>query len=139
MDRADWRLVRESMDDFDTCGPALIAMAVRSLGDNHPEVRALLPRDTSIYHARWYATLRQIVTHAGQFGRLTDPLARLGAQANAAGARPNHYRAVRDELLRAMADLAGDVWTERTRRAWTELLDAAIGAMLAGASARRAA
>ncbi|MDX2131049.1 MAG: globin domain-containing protein [Planctomycetota bacterium] len=136
MTQADWRQVRASLAELEPCGPALVAMVVRRLGDTTPEVRAMLPADTSALHARWFATLRQVVEHADRFGKVAGPLADLGRRAHRAGARAGHYRAGRDELLRAMAELSGDSWSLPVERAWAELLDAAIGAMLSGSVPR---
>lgn len=140
MDRIQAHLVRSSLDDFSPCGPALIATVIRNLGDHYPDLRGLFPDDTSRYHARWFATLQQVARFCDTFHRLEKPLGDLGRQAAAQGASAAHYRIVRDELLRAMADLAGDAWTAQTADSWSTLLDGVTGAMLAGAlDSRRAA
>ncbi|CAG0971763.1 Flavohemoprotein [Phycisphaerales bacterium] len=140
MDRIQAHLVRSSLEDFCLCGPALVSSVIRNLGDHYPDLRGLFPDDTSRYHVRWFATLQQVARFCDTFHRLEKPLGELGKQAAACGATAAHYRIVRNELLQAMADLAGDAWTADTANSWSLVLDAMTGAMLAGAmDIRRAA
>ncbi len=124
--------LRASYKWFAPCGPALIATVLRNLGDYHPGVRALFPEDTSHLHRRFFETLGQVVKSIHRFHSLEAPLADLGRRAAAEGANPGTYRIVRDELLTVMAELAGDDWTQALAEDWEQLLDAMIGAMLAG-------
>lgn len=133
MDRIQAALLRESVRDFRPCGAALLAKVVRSLADHHPEVRAVLPFDTTKLHGKWFATLEQVAEKAEKFHTLEAALGEAGRRAAGAGVRVEHYAILRDEVLTAMSDLAGDSWTMGMARAWTDLLDAASGAMLAGA------
>lgn len=139
MDARQILMVRTSYAFFKPCGTAIVAEVVRNLTDHHPAVRAILPDDTAPLHRKWFDTLGQVVEHADRFSRLHAPLAEIGRRAAAAGAQSGHYRIIRNELLSSMEELAADDWTPALRRAWALLLDAAVGAMLAGALERRAA
>ncbi|GJQ30219.1 MAG: hypothetical protein HBSAPP03_21030 [Phycisphaerae bacterium] len=137
MDRIRAYALRTSIAFFKPCGPALMARAVRTLGDEFPDLRALLPDDTSRLHVRWFATLEQIVERCEQFHKLERVLGDAGASAAAAGFTPAHYPIVRDTLLAAMHDLAGEDWTPELEKSWRLLLDATSGAMIAGAFRHR--
>ena len=145
MNRIQLNQVRASLEWFRPCGPALVAQVVRQLADNHPRVRAFLPDDTSTWHARWFATLAQVVANLHTFQAVEGGLGVLGTRAAARGVTPAHMAVVRDELLVAMSRLAGEDWTDALHEAWTTTLDAAIGAMIhtapatAPTPARRAA
>lgn len=139
MDRIRAHMLRQSLAYFRPCGPALVARAVRTIGDANADLAALMPEGTSRLNARWFGTLEQVVESCERFHRLERPLALLGAKAAAAGIVPSHYALIRDHLLAAMADLAGEDWTDELARSWRLLLEAASGAMLAGASSDRRA
>jgi hemoglobin-like flavoprotein len=139
MNAIQMQMVRQSFAYFRPCGRAMVASVVRNVTDHHPGLRALLPADTSPHHRAWFETLGQIVKHGDRFHVLEAPLARLGAETARAGLNAGHLRILRNELLEAMEDLSGEDWTPDLRRAWSTLLDAATGAMLAGAMDHRRA
>jgi hemoglobin-like flavoprotein len=130
MNRIEVHRVRKSLDWFRPCGPALVAQTVRQLADNHPSVRSRLPSDTSAWHARWFATLEQVVDNLYSFHTLEPGLSVLGSRAARVGLTPAHMAIIRDELLLAMARLAGDDWSPSLHAGWTTVLDALIGALL---------
>lgn len=133
-------MLRQSYEMFQPCGGALLASVVRRLGDDHPDVRALLPEETGHLHDEWFATLGQVIRKADRFSMLEAPLAKLGREIGSTGATIRDYEIVRSELLGAMARLSGEDWTPELSRAWGLLLEAITGAMLSGASqSRRAA
>lgn len=133
MNRVQVQRVRESFEWFRPCGPAMVARVLRQLDDRAPGVRALFPQDCSKHNQRFFETLSQVVRRADKFHKLEAPLMELGVQAYRAGANPAHYRIVRTELLRAMAELAGEDWSAELEAEWTLLLEAVSGAMLRGA------
>jgi hemoglobin-like flavoprotein len=138
MDKIRLHRLRVSFESFRPCGPAMVAMVMRRLGDRRPGIRALFPEDTSRLNARLFDTLRQIVKRADRFHSLEAGLMELGGRALAAGANTAHYGLVRDEVLVVMAELAGEDWTESLQEDWTLLLDAISGAMLRGGVAAAA-
>ncbi len=129
--------LRASFRWFAPCGPAMIAKVTRNLSDSHPGVRALFPEETDSLNVKAFRTLGQIVENAEKFHRLEEPLGALGRRCAQEGANPAHYAIVRDELITVMAELAGDDWSESLEHCWRMLLDAATGAMLAGAAEER--
>ncbi len=130
MNRIEIHRVRSSLDWFRPCGAALVAQAVRQVADNHPGVRSRLPADTSGWHARWFATLEQVVDNLHSFETLEPGLGVLGRRAGAVGLTPAHMAVLREELVSAMARLAGADWTPSLDAGWRLVLDAIIGAML---------
>jgi hemoglobin-like flavoprotein len=117
----------------------MIARIFRSLGDQHPGIRVLFPEDTSPLNTKLFETLGQIVRALPRLQSLEDLLRDIGAKAGAAGAKPAHYRIVRDELLTTMAKLAGVDWTPELANDWKLVLDGVSGAMMRGAAPRPAA
>lgn len=137
MNRRGIDRLKRSFEWFVPCGPALIGKVMRQLADDHPGIRAMFPDDMSHLNRKIFDTMKQIMSRIDRFESLERPLADLGVTCDAEGAVAAHYPIVRDELLSAMRDLAGDDWNEQLSADWTELLDAVSGAMIAGAVHRR--
>jgi methyl-accepting chemotaxis protein len=68
-------------------------------------------------------------------GAIVPKLRDLGARHVAYGTRPEHYPIVGEVLLASMAEVAGDAWTPRFERAWSDAFTVVAGAMLDGAEA----
>lgn len=58
----------------------------------------------------------------------------LGAIHVAYGVKPEHYTAMGECLLHALAHTAGRLWDSETERVWREAYDMIVAAMLEGAS-----
>ena len=125
--------IKTSFEWFRPCGPAMVARVFKGLEDHYPGVRALFPEDTSRLNKKLFESLSQVVARMPRFYKLERPLMELGLEAYRHGGNPAHYRIVRNELLRATAELAGDQWTPDLHEDWTLLLEAVSGAMLRGA------
>jgi methyl-accepting chemotaxis protein len=63
---------------------------------------------------------------------LVPTLRELGRRHVGYGARPEHYAVVGDTLIGAMAEVAGDAWSDEYTRAWAEALSVVAEAMLSG-------
>ena len=57
----------------------------------------------------------------------------MGARHVNYGAKPEHYPVVRDEMLGAIKDVAGPVWTPAIHAVWTDALNAVAAVMIRGA------
>lgn len=57
----------------------------------------------------------------------------MGARHVGYGTLLDHSAAVRDSLLEAMAELAGDLWNDTLRDDWTHAISAGAEAMIEGA------
>ena len=137
MNRLQAHRIRSSFQTFEPCGEACVARGLIRLEDQHPTTRRLFPEDSAPHHKAFFATLRQIARNLDQFSNLEIPLEKLGGQALAAGAKPEHFRHVRAELLATMRELAGSDWSAQLEHDWTFALEAVCGAMMR--SARKAA
>jgi len=133
MQRPQIRRVRESFEWMRPCGPALVAQVLRKLGDKHPDTRALFP-DGPDLNRRLFATIEQVVGHLHRYQVLEPALAEAGRDALQRGARPEDFQAVREEMMDAMAKLAGEDWTSDLDADWRLVIDSVAGAMLAGES-----
>jgi hemoglobin-like flavoprotein len=131
MQRPQIRRVKQSFDWMRPCGPALVAQVLRKLEERHPDTRALFPAQAKL-NKRLFATLEQVVGHLHRYQVLEPALAEAGRDAMARGARPEDFAKVREEMIDAMARLAGEDWTTELDHDWRLVLDAMAGAMLAG-------
>jgi hemoglobin-like flavoprotein len=136
--RVNVRGVKRSFEWMRPCGPALVAQVLRRLTDKHPQTRALFPEQPEL-SKRLFATLDQVVGHLHRYQVLEPALAEAGRDALRSGARPQDFEAVREEMIDAMARLAGEDWTEDLDRDWRVVLDSIAGAMLAADESEQAA
>jgi methyl-accepting chemotaxis protein len=63
---------------------------------------------------------------------IVPTLRELGRRHAGYGARPEHYAVVGDTLIAAMAEVAGDAWSDTYTRAWADALSVVAEAMLSG-------
>lgn len=112
----------------------MVAQALRTLEDAHPDTRALLPdvQAQPQLPKKLFATLDQLVRNAHRFGSIEPALAEAGAACRARGLSASDLAIARDCLLDAMAMLSGSDWTDQLEQEWRFVLDAALGAMIAG-------
>jgi methyl-accepting chemotaxis protein len=100
-----------------------------------PAVRPLFGTDLRRQRAMLLQALILVRRSLRDLDALVPVLHRLGARHVAYGARPEHYPVVAEVLIGAMAELAGDAWSERYALAWERALAVVAGAMLEGAAA----
>ncbi|HLP83458.1 MAG TPA: globin domain-containing protein [Phycisphaerales bacterium] len=140
MHTPDLRRIRDSFAWFAPCGPALIAQAVRLAADRDEDIRAMLPDDQEHLNTLLFRTLAHVVKHADHFALLEAQLGTVAQRASQVGLRPSQYPLLRDCLLKALANLAGENWTRELAKDWFTLLEGIHGIMLVSAApARRAA
>src|SRR4051794_23868075 len=77
---------------------------------HHPEVRALFKVDMTQQGAHLAAALALIVTNLPLLDALELPLRELGALHARLGVRSEHYPIVKDLMLFALAEVAGNDW-----------------------------
>jgi hemoglobin-like flavoprotein len=97
-----------------------------------PETRALFSGDMNVQRKHFAAALAMVVRNLGMLDMLEQPLRDLGAAHARAGVRPEHYPAMCDAIIAALADTAGDGWTDELAADWRLLLEAVARHMLAG-------
>lgn len=133
MDRARLERIRSTYAHVEPCGPAFIARVVQGVEARDPELAYLLSRtDPVTFNSRVWKSFSRIMSGIGEFRALEAPLMALGVHVARRGVGPSQIRILREELLRAMAELLGADWTPRVRRDWAFVCAAVTGAMLRG-------
>jgi hemoglobin-like flavoprotein len=133
------RLIRTSYRFYQDRGEELLVRVLRDLRERRPGLASLIQSASSRRRRQYVETLTQIVSNCDRFGRLHPALGEIGARAGAGGLRPGDYAHLRAAVMAVMAEMAGHDWSDDLHGAWSVLLDAICGAMLAGADPARAA
>ena len=100
----------------------------------HPSVRPLFPDDIAPQRRKLAQSLVAVVDNLRDLSAVVPTLHALGARHVAYGTEPAHYGAVRDTLLEAMAELAGDLWSDTLNDDWTAAINLVADTMLQGAA-----
>jgi nitric oxide dioxygenase len=116
-------------------GDELVERFYEILFETAPSVRALFPDDIAGQRRALLGSLGMIVNNLRSPEKLTEYLGGLGERHVPYGAVEAHYDVVGAVLLQAMAELAGDLWTDDLAAAWTVAYGAVKGIMLVGAEA----
>ena len=96
----------------------------------HPEVRAMFPDDMKDQRNKLLQSLAFVVANLCKPDALTGKLKELGAGHIKYGTTAEHYPVVRDCMLWAMAEVAGDLWNDQLQEDWTAALNTVAEAML---------
>jgi hemoglobin-like flavoprotein len=83
--------------------------------------------------------LGAVLDHLEDAPWLETQLGAMGAKHVSYGVRDEMYGWVGESLLAALSEAAGDAWTPRIAKAWTDAFGAIAGLMIAGAERQRAA
>jgi hemoglobin-like flavoprotein len=124
--------VRESYDELAPRMDAVVDRFYTTLFELHPLVRALFPPDMARQRAHLAAALAVIARNVDRLEMLESPLMGLGAQHMEYGARPEHYPALRDALVSALAEGLADRWTPQLQTDWLAALNYVVTVMLRG-------
>ncbi|MCC6557728.1 MAG: hypothetical protein IT372_32655, partial [Polyangiaceae bacterium] len=117
----------------------LVARFYARLFELAPEVRPLFPADLREQRMKLASALQVAVDNLRAPDRLIPMLEDLGRKHAPHGALPEHFDAVGQALLGALAELSGDGWTPRIERAWAEAYRQIAAAMRRGLEEARAA
>lgn len=101
----------------------------------HPELRDLFPVAMDVQRDRLLKSLLTAADHIDDPGTLTAYLSGLGRGHRKYGTQPEHYPAVGEALLGALARYAGSVWTPQTAAAWARVYGAMSQIMIGAAAA----
>jgi nitric oxide dioxygenase len=116
-------------------GEELVALFYVKLFERAPDLRALFRRvDMEQQRAMLLEILVLLRQSFRDLGPLVPKARALGARHVAYGATPELYPIVGDVLVESLAQVAGDAWTERNERAWTEAYELLASVMLEGAA-----
>lgn len=129
-------LLRSSFEALRPQAPALVDRFYAILFERYPEVRPMfahtdLPRQKQML----VQALALLIANLEKPGVLKDYLGSLGARHVRYGVRDEHYAAVGECLLAAMAEMAGPWWSPNLEREWAETYGAVASLMQQGAAA----
>jgi hemoglobin-like flavoprotein len=106
------------------------------LFERYPQVRPLFAHTNFPEQKKHLVqALALVVANLEKGDFLKSTLGGLGAKHVRYGVRDEHYAAVGECLLAAMAEIAGTIWTDELRREWTGAYGAVASMMQAGAAA----
>jgi NAD(P)H-flavin reductase/hemoglobin-like flavoprotein len=102
-----------------------------------PEARDLFPVHMEVQRSRLMRALVHVVQMVDRPDELMPFLEQLGRDHRKFGVVTEHYDAVGEALITAIATTAGPAWTPDVREAWTDAYSAVAAAMRGAAQAER--
>ncbi len=117
------------------CGPLTGRLAERfyeRLFARVPQIRGMFPVEMSKQREKIGQTLEQVIANLRSADDLSGPLRELGERHVGYGAKPEHYPIVIDEMVAAMAEVAGAAWTPEDSADWSLALRVISERMIGG-------
>jgi DNA-binding winged helix-turn-helix (wHTH) protein/hemoglobin-like flavoprotein len=132
--RLESSVLKESFHAIVERAPSLTHRFYEILFGRFPEAKSLFVRNSPSKQERMLAdALTAIIDHLEDAPWLESTLLKLGARHAEYGVTDEMYEWVGSCLMTTLAEFAGDQWTPRVSRAWTDAYAAISGLMLAGA------
>ena len=98
-----------------------------------PETRELFPANMEVQRSRLLRALVHVVQMVDRPAELTPFLAQLGRDHRKFGVITQHYESVGRALLGAIEAFAGQAWTPKVAKAWTDAFTIVASAMMSAA------
>ncbi len=131
------KLLRDSFDALKPRADLLARTFYRILFERHPGVKPLFAHvDMTEQRKKLLQAISVVVANADKPERLEEVATALGARHVAYGAKPEHYGAVGESLIAALATVAGPLWSKSLEKAWTGAYTAVANFAIAGAEAQ---
>jgi hemoglobin-like flavoprotein len=130
----DIALLRNSFEFVIERQPDLVTCFYEILFDRYPAARALFRGPTRTQEQMLTAALVAVLDHLEDAAWLSRTLGALGARHVHYGVTDEMYDWVGECLLAAMAEAAGDAWSDVLTAEWTAAYGAIAGTMKAGAA-----
>lgn len=112
----------------------LVSVFYQHLFEDYPAVKSLFDQaDMAEQKKKLFASLKLVVENLRRPEVLGPALEQMGARHVDYGAQEAHYPAVGATLLKSLAEVAGDAWTDEMNDAWTEAYGEISKIMLSGA------
>lgn len=128
-------LLEESFEAVKPHAEDLVARFYENLFEQHPGVQPLFAEvDMGEQRGKLLAALATVVASLRQPDVLVPHLEELGRRHVAYGAEPAHYEAVGTVLVETLGEIAGDVWTDELRDAWSDAVSLVATVMIDAAS-----
>lgn len=125
--------IRDSFNALSPRGEELMDVFYSKLFSENPDVRSMFPDDMAGQKKALLGAVALVVKHADNLDAIEDALHEMGARHVAYGTVAEHYPIVRDTLLAALSEVAGDLWNDQLTEDWTGALNAVAGTMIDGA------
>lgn len=130
-----FELLEQSFAAVAPQGNELVDVFYRHLFADFPQVKPLFATvDMADQKHKLLASLKLAVGNLRRPGTLIPALEELGARHVGYGAEEAHYPAVGQTLLKSLAEVAGDDWTEELHEAWAEAYGKISAIMICGAA-----
>ena len=114
-------LLEDSFAALAPQGEDLVDLFYEKLFFLHPAVKPLFANtDMGSQKKHLLDSLVLVVNNLRAPDKLVPALKAIGARHQQYGAKPEHYPVVAETMLSAMAELAGDLWTDELHAAWEE-------------------
>lgn len=131
-------LIRRTMAEIEPVADKVTSYFYALLFVRHPDLRALFPAAMDTQRDRLFKALLTAAEHVDDADTLGDYLSHLGRGHRKYGTRPEHYPAVGECLLGALARYAPDTWNADAEAAWIQAYTAISQIMIDAAAADEA-
>ncbi|MEU9118666.1 globin domain-containing protein [Streptomyces sp. NPDC048506] len=131
-------LIRRTMADIEPVADKVTSYFYALLFVQHPDLRALFPASMDTQRDRLFKALLTAAQHVDDADILTAYLANLGRGHRKYGTLPDHYPAVGECLLNALARYATSSWEPETEAAWVRAYTAISQIMIDAAAENEA-
>ncbi|MFD8325291.1 globin domain-containing protein [Streptomyces lydicus] len=130
----DALLIRRTMAEIEPVADKVTSYFYALLFVQHPDLRALFPASMDAQRDRLFKALLTAAQHVDNAAVLTAYLANLGRGHRKYGTQPDHYPAVGECLLSALARYATSSWGPETEAAWVRAYTAISQIMIDAAA-----
>ncbi|MFB6440567.1 globin domain-containing protein [Streptomyces sp. NPDC056411] len=131
-------LIRRTMAEIEPVADKVTSYFYALLFVQHPDLRALFPASMDTQRDRLFKALLTAAQHVDDAEVLGAYLANLGRGHRKYGTQPDHYPAVGECLLNALARYATTAWSPETEAAWVRAYTAISQIMIDAAAADEA-
>ncbi|MEU3713152.1 globin domain-containing protein [Streptomyces catenulae] len=131
---ADAALIRRTLTEIEPVSDKVTSYFYAMLFVQHPDLRALFPAAMDTQRDRLFKALLTAARHIDDSDRLTAYLSHLGRGHRKYGTLPDHYPAVGESLLGALARYATLSWGPETEAAWVRAYTAISQIMIDAAA-----
>jgi NAD(P)H-flavin reductase/hemoglobin-like flavoprotein len=131
------QVIRDSWAEVEPQADAMGRLFYATLFQIAPESRDLFPVNMEVQRSRLMRALVHVVQMVDQADELLPFLEQLGRDHRKFGVVAQHYDAVGEALLAAIASTAGPAWTPEVRDAWTDAYGVVSDAMRSAAKVER--
>ena len=118
MTPAQLELVRASYATLPDGGAAMAADFYRNLFELAPQTRVLFATEPDVMAVKFSAELAAIVEAITSYETFAPRVRELAVRHVTYGVQPQHYRAVGQALIRALAAHLGEAWDDDLEAAW---------------------